>query len=178
MGINTQEEEHMWAHVTRALISPLHLYSCGGEILLLNVWSGTDSLRLTLVSVFYWLCIKVMIYMTKPKPKRHNLLALKWWCEQSQAGAGGGWRLGGGRDSETVVVGDDAIHQRTQAVGAWMGFCHEWITTRNVGWGKDESLTRLSLFISCDPQSGLWNKQIPQWERRRGKGLFFNLGGG
>lgn len=147
------------------------------------MWRGkycswmSDREQLTLVSVFYRLCMDFVIYTTKPKPKRHNLLPFKWWCEQSSGSWGRvevGWQQrlrdgGGGRRRHTSAG--------TQAVGAWMGFCHEWITTRNVGWGEDESFTRLSLFISCDPYSGLWNKQIPQWGRKRGKRLFFSLGG-
>lgn len=83
------------------------------------------------------------IWQTSPKPKRHNLPALKWWCGQSRAGAGGG-RLGA---AETP--GRHHTSAGTQAVGAWMGFCHEWITTGNVRWGEDKSFTRLSLLIPC-----------------------------
>ena len=86
-----------------------------------------------------------------------------------------------GRDWRWQRLWDGSIGRRrhtsagTQAVRAWMGFCHEWITSRNVGRGEDESFTRLSLFISSDPQSGLWRKQISQLERSRGESLLFSL---
>lgn len=60
-----------------------------------------------------------------------------------------GRELVGGRLGAAETPGRHHTSAGTQAVGAWMGFCHEWITTRNVRWGEDESFTRLSLLIPC-----------------------------
>lgn len=64
------------------------------------------------------------IWQTSPKPKRHNLPALKWWCGQSRAGAGWG-EVGGSRDSRTAA-GDDTIHQRGRRLSE-----REWVFVMN-----------------------------------------------
>lgn len=175
MAINRQRKRAHGSQ-TRAFVSLLHSDSRRGEhrswVSDLKQIPGGSPL-----SAYFTVHVSKSwyIWQTSLKPKRHNLPALKWWCGQSRAGAGGG-RLGA---AETP--GRHHTSAGTQAVGAWMGFCHEWITTRNVWWGEDESFTRLSLLIPCVHWGwaglgwGGWNKQISQRKRRRTESLFFRL---
>lgn len=178
-GNNAQEEERMWGRQEHSFNSSIHIQAEG------KYRSWMFQVCSPLVCVFYRLWIKVLIYITKPKARRHNLLALKWWCGQSRAGAGswglgGGWerrrlRDGGGRKTTPYISGDAGCRS-VNGFLSWMNNCQKcglrgrrrlywpvafhllWSTVRTVaveGWGGGD-----------------------QSDRGRRESLFFNLRGG